>query len=94
MAHCPISQLADLTELLESLRSLPGLRETKPGIFYLRGKGFLHFHLKDGRRWADVRAGADWGDPLDVPFGASADQQAQFLADVQQRLALSQGAQR
>ncbi|PKL75435.1 MAG: hypothetical protein CVV27_15385 [Candidatus Melainabacteria bacterium HGW-Melainabacteria-1] len=85
MAHCPIAQLTDLSALLDALRALPGIREPKPGIFYRRSQGFLHFHLKQGRRWADVRDGKDWGEPLEIPFEADSACQQAFLAEVSAR---------
>ena len=82
MAHCPYDSLADLETELEAIRSLEMLREPKPGIFYLKSKPFLHFHLKDGMRWADARCGHDWGPALDVPFQLSAKARKAFLAEV------------
>lgn len=46
MAHCPYEQLVDIQELLAEMREWPEIREVKPGIFYLKRKAFLHFHLK------------------------------------------------
>lgn len=56
MAHCPYRHLGDLKSCLAAIRELPEIVELKPGIFYLRRTPFLHFHLKDGVRSADVRA--------------------------------------
>ena len=83
MAHCTPEQLQDLEPVFERLRTWPKLREKKYGTFYLRGKGFLHFHHKAGRRWADVRAGKDWGPALDCPFDLEPDGQEQFLVKVE-----------
>src|SRR4051812_44832355 len=69
MDHCPYAKLEDLKDILFQVRKLPNIKEPKPGIFYIKGKSFLHFHLKDDRRWADVRDGKDWGPSIDVPFG-------------------------
>lgn len=85
MAHCPSDQLADVPAVLATLRALPGIAEKKPGIFYWRSKGFAHFHLKAGRRWADIRDGADWGTELDLPFAADQKQQAVFCAELKAR---------
>jgi hypothetical protein len=51
---------------------LRSVRERSPGVFYVKGLPFLHFHLKEGRRWADVRAGRTWGPPVEIPLGATA----------------------
>ena len=64
-----------------SLRAEIGLHRK----LYLKSKGFLHFHMKDDRRWADVRDGASWGSEIDLPFDASASQKKKFLNVVRQR---------
>jgi hypothetical protein len=69
MAHTKPSDLADLTALRAELAKLPGVSEKKPGIFYRKGEGLLHFHDKDGVRWADVKLNA-WS-KVDLDFGAS-----------------------
>ena len=56
MAHCPYDKLGDMEPAFTAIRALDGLREPKPGIFYMKSDGFLHFHVdKEGRRWADVK---------------------------------------
>jgi hypothetical protein len=86
MAHCPIDQLQDLTSELDQMRSWPAMRERSPGVFYLKSTPFLHFHLKDGQRWADLRQGKDW-ERLDLPVGAKAPARRTFLAAVAARYA-------
>jgi hypothetical protein len=85
LAHCPFEKLRDVAPVLKEVRGWEGIREPKPGIFYYKAKPFLHFHEKDGERWADVRDGADWGRPLDLAFGAGAALQKRFLAAVKKR---------
>ncbi len=85
MAHCPFAKLADLSKELDSVRAWESVREPKPGIFYFKSKPFLHFHEKDGRRWADVRDGTEWGKPLEIPFAASSNARSKFLSDVKKR---------
>ena len=63
--------LEDLADVLGEIRHWTGISEPKPGIFYLGRVAFLHFHLQQERRWADVRSGADWGPSIDVSIGAS-----------------------
>ena len=60
MGRCKYELLADLEPALTEIRKLPRLKETKPGIFYFKSQGFLHFHEKDGAIWADVRDGENW----------------------------------
>lgn len=85
MAHCPYAQLADLESVLADIRTWPGIKEPKPGVFYLGSTAFLHFHLKDDRRWADVRDGKDWGPPVDAPFHPTRAAARQFLREVEAR---------
>jgi len=83
--HCSYKQLADLKDCLAAIRRWPDIVEPKPGIFYLGRTAFLHFHLKDGVRTADVRAGKRWPKPVEIPMGASAGIQRRFLSEVNRR---------
>jgi hypothetical protein len=87
MAHTRPDNLLDLTSLLTEIAALPGVVQRKPGIFYYRGAGLLHFHDKDGVRWADVRGVGGW-ERVDIPFGAKAAQKKQLLSAVRSRVAL------
>lgn len=60
VGRCKYELLVDLEPALVEIRKLPGLKETKPGIFYFKSQGFLHFHEKDGAVWADIRDGENW----------------------------------
>jgi hypothetical protein len=55
MRHATAETLQNLEPLLEELRSVPGLVEKKPGIFYRRSRAFLHFHEDPSGLHADVR---------------------------------------
>lgn len=85
MGHTRPDQLKDLQTTLDEIRNWVGIKETAANIFYLKSKPFLHFHDKDGRRWADVRDGGTWGKQLDVPFESSATQRCAFLEEVRRR---------
>jgi hypothetical protein len=86
MAHCPYEKLRDVQEILAELRTWDEMREPRPGVFYLRRTPFLHFHTdRSGRRWADVRDGADWGSELDLPFESPALVRTRFLREVRRR---------
>ena len=86
MAHCPFDHLKDLHPCLTKIRNLEKIKEPKPGIFYLKGRGFLHFHTnKENRRWADVVDGKSWGTEIDIPFNPSQKQITDFLREVQRR---------
>lgn len=86
MAHCPFELLKDLEPCLSKIRALPKIKETKPGIFYLKGRSFLHFHInKENRRWADVVDGKSWGAEIDVPFNSSQKKIKEFIQEVERR---------
>lgn len=88
MAHCPFDQLGDLRDCFDEIRSWPDVREPSPGVFYRKRTPFLHFHVdKSGRRWADIREGADWGAEVDVPVDASRAIKQRFLREARRRYA-------
>jgi hypothetical protein len=58
--HAGAVALEALSDLLEMLRTRTALVEKRPGIFYLKGKAFLHFHEDRAGLFADVRDGGDW----------------------------------
>jgi hypothetical protein len=65
-----------LSDLLESLRSRTALIERRPGIFYVSGKAFLHFHEDPAGLFVDLRLGSDWQRfPVNSP-----DERAELLA--------------
>lgn len=92
MAHTHIEDLQDLHTVLEQIRQWPGIIERSPGIFYLKRLPFLHFHTKENRRWADVRAGKNWGELFVIPFGADGAQIVVFGEYVTKCYQLTQDA--
>jgi hypothetical protein len=58
--HAGPGALAALADLLAAVRAAPGLKEPRPGIFYRRGKAWLHFHEDPAGLFADVRSGGEW----------------------------------
>ncbi len=85
MAHCKPEEIQDLENVLVEIQSWEKIQEKGFGKLYLKSKGFLHFHSKDGRRWADVRDGKNWRTEIDIPFRASSAQKKRFLAEVKKR---------
>jgi hypothetical protein len=85
MAHARREDLSDIDDVLQALRALPGMMERTFGVFYLRRTPFLHFHTRAGERWADARAGTDWGPEMPLPFGASARAKAAFVKEARKR---------
>ena len=55
MRHAGPLALGALSDLLTEIRRLPVIVEKKPGIFYTRGKAFLHFHEDTAGLFADAR---------------------------------------
>lgn len=55
MKHASKETIASLAPLLEEIRTLPGLKEKKTGIFYRKSRAFLHFHEDGDQIYADVR---------------------------------------
>jgi len=60
MKHATAETLAQLTDLLARIRAVPGLVEKRPGVFYRKGRAFLHFHEDPAGLFADVRPGEEW----------------------------------
>lgn len=60
MRHATTETLEEIEPLLERLRSVPGLIEKSPGVFYRRSKAFLHFHEDPSGLHADVRFGEEF----------------------------------
>ncbi|WP_429307432.1 hypothetical protein [Paraburkholderia sp. GAS38] len=71
-----------LADLIASIRERSELKETRPGVFYRKGKAFLHFHEDAAGLFADMRVSAEW-----ERFRVSeADERATFLATVERSL--------
>jgi len=60
MRHATAATLAGFGELLEQLRRIPGLIEKRPGVFYRKGRAFLHFHEDPVGLFADYRPAEEW----------------------------------
>lgn len=79
MGHIKPELIADLASELAAIRSLDFIKEKKHGVFYFKSLPFLHFHDKDGRRWAHLKEpSGDWKQ-VDVPFEATAAAKRKFL---------------
>ena len=76
MRHAGAATLGALSDLLARLRTHPALVEKRPGIFYTRGKAFLHFHEDQAGFFADLRLGGEW---QRLPV-SSPQEQAELLA--------------
>lgn len=86
MKHATATALDRLEPLLATLRALPTLKETSRGVFYRRGKAFLHFHEDPEGLFADVRDPGGAGfDRIDVTREAG---RRDLLAAARARLGL------
>jgi hypothetical protein len=92
MGHASQDDLIDLSTELAVVRSWPQVNEPTPNTFYIKRTPFMHFHTKDGKRWADVRSGADWGPEIEVPWPASAAARAKFLKAIERRYRATLGS--
>ncbi len=66
MGRCRYENLEAIEPALDEIRKFEKIKETKPGIFYKKSQGFLHFHEKDNKIWADVNDGEKWVS-IDIP---------------------------
>ncbi|MGB5948001.1 MAG: hypothetical protein WBG82_01660 [Parvibaculum sp.] len=60
MKHATAAALDHLEPLLVSLRQIEGLSERSRGVFYRKGRAFLHFHEDPEGLFADMRAEGDF----------------------------------
>ena len=84
MAHADEAALQRLLPLLRQLREIKGLREMKPGIFYLKGSAFLHFLDDGGALVGDLKKASGSGFdryPVDTAPG-----QRKLLDDAKRRV--------
>jgi hypothetical protein len=59
MKHAGPKALDRIEPLLAQVRAFAGLKEKSRGCFYLKGKGFLHFHEHgEDEIYADIGLGA------------------------------------
>jgi hypothetical protein len=60
MKHAGPAALDALSDLIAAIRTCDGLKESRPGVFYRKGKAFLHFHEDAAGLFADLRVSAEW----------------------------------
>ena len=59
MKHAGPEALDALEPLVGAIRKLPGLKEKQRGVFYRKGRAFLHFHEDAAGLFCDVRLAPD-----------------------------------
>jgi hypothetical protein len=60
MKHAGPTALEALSDLIAAIRERSDLKEQRPGVFYRKGKAFLHFHEDAAGLFADLRVSAEW----------------------------------
>ncbi|HWD67624.1 MAG TPA: hypothetical protein VG227_06640 [Caulobacteraceae bacterium] len=76
-----LDRLEPLLARLRALPALPALKEKSRGVFYWKGRSFLHFHADPAGLFADVReAGGRDFIRLQVNGAAGADQLVSIAA--------------
>jgi hypothetical protein len=60
MKHATAEDLLPISGLLDKIRREKRIKELTSGIFYWRGKAFLHFHVDPRGIFADLRGPDDW----------------------------------
>jgi hypothetical protein len=83
MRHATPQDLERIAPLLQDLRTLDGLTERTPGVFYRRSRAFLHFHGDPDGIFADVRLRGDEFERMPVTSRAA---QAGLLRRVRRTL--------
>jgi len=83
MAHAEPKALEPLLPLLRQLREIKGLKEVRPGIFYLRGSAFLHFHDEQGLLSVDLKKAG--GSGFDRYRIGTAPEQRKLVDDAKRR---------
>jgi hypothetical protein len=82
MKHAGPAALTALHDLIIAIRARDGLKEPRPGVFYRKGKAWLHFHEDKAGLFADLRLEAEW-----ERFRVSdADERAKLLAVIDRAL--------
>ena len=82
MAHTTPEMIEDLSQELSVIRKLDGMKEKSFGIFYFKANPFLHFHHKDGKRWADVKTLKGF-QSVPINFSAKLSERRSFLKSVE-----------
>ena len=59
MKHAGVEALDALESLVAAIRRLPGLKEKARGVFYRKGRAFLHFHEDPAGFFCDIRLAPD-----------------------------------
>jgi hypothetical protein len=81
MGRAKPDSLKDLASEFAKIEKLAGVKHKSFGTFYYKNTPLLHFHEKDGKRWADLRIAEKW-QKVEIDFSADAKVKKQFLGAV------------
>jgi len=84
MKHASEETLRGLTSLLARIRSIDGLVEKSPGVFFRKSKAFMHFHEDREGIFVDVRLHVD--EPFNRLPVTTSRQQSALVARVRRAL--------
>jgi hypothetical protein len=82
--HASESTLEGLSAFLDRLRSIDGLVEKRPGVFYRRSKAFLHFHEDPSGIFVDIRLNID--DPFTRLPVTTRSQESEIISTIKRGL--------
>jgi len=85
MLHATEKTLAKHSAFIESIRTIDGMNERRPGVFYRKSKAFLHFHEDPTGLYADLRTDVNEG--FVRTRVESGEEQSKFLRMIVSRLA-------
>jgi hypothetical protein len=60
MRHASPPTLEQIADILNLARANPLAKEKSPGVFYIKGRAWLHFHEDPRGIFADIRPGDEW----------------------------------
>jgi hypothetical protein len=60
MKHAGATALDALEDLLAAIRAREGISERSRGVFYRKGRAWLHFHEDPSGLYADLRPSTEW----------------------------------
>ncbi|HEX6392164.1 MAG TPA: hypothetical protein VFZ97_01900 [Acidimicrobiales bacterium] len=78
MSRIDLARLDDIADVLQQVRSWDGVEDRGGGTFYLKRKPYLHFHVGQDSRRADIRRFDGWVQ-FDLPEPLPAGLKQEFL---------------
>src|SRR5204863_9247990 len=85
MARNRPNDLRDLRDALARIRTLPGLTERAPGVFWLRRTPFMHFHTTRPPRRVNAKNGRGWIADIVLMDWSTISQPSEFVLEIRAR---------